>query len=66
LPILECPEAASGIPDGAEVEYDLAAGAIVDFGSGRRYAGAPFPDLVQEIVSAGGLVGYVRRRIGGG
>ncbi len=65
LPILECPEAARELEAGAAVSVDLTRGAIRDEGSGREYRAAVFPPFVLEIIRAGGLVPYVRRRLGG-
>ncbi|HEY3352909.1 MAG TPA: 3-isopropylmalate dehydratase small subunit [Polyangia bacterium] len=64
LPILECPAAAAALAAGSEVAIDLAAGAVRDLATGRVYAAAPFPPMMREIIAAGGLVEYVRRRLG--
>jgi 3-isopropylmalate/(R)-2-methylmalate dehydratase small subunit len=60
LPILECPQAAAEITDGAEVEVDLAAGLIRDLTSGRTYTAQPLPPFVLKIVAAGGLVNFLK------
>jgi len=62
LPILECPEAAKAINDGDEVAVDLAAGKIYNLTSGCEYTAAPFPDFMQEIINADGLMGYIKRK----
>ncbi len=59
LPILECP-AALEIPDGAQVEVDLAAGQIRDLDSGKTYTAQPLPPFVLKIVAAGGLVNFLK------
>jgi 3-isopropylmalate dehydratase small subunit len=65
LPILESPEAARSIAGGDEVDFDLASGVIRS--GGREFAFAPYPRELREIVSAGGLMPYVRaRRAAGG
>ncbi len=56
LAVLECPEAAAEIQDGAEVAIDEEAGTIEDLGSGRRYQAAPLPAIALEIRAAGGLM----------
>lgn len=62
LPILECPEAAKAINEGDEVEVDLAAGRIVNLTSGCEYTAAPFPEFMQGIINAEGLMGYIKSR----
>ncbi len=64
LPILECPEAALGIAEGSVVEVDTATGAIRDLTTGQQYRAAPFPPFMQELMALGGLVPYVRKRLG--
>lgn len=61
LAIVECPEAAERIADGDIVEADLDAGVIYDRTSGESFRTAPFPEFIQRIISAGGLVEAVRR-----
>ncbi len=62
LPALTCPEAVDAIDEGQIVRIDLERGTVE--GGGRTYAAAPFPAALQTLVSEGGLVPYVRRRLG--
>lgn len=64
LPIMECPEAARDIKDGDQVAVDLTTGEITNLTTGRTYKAAPFPQFMQEIIKAGGLVEYVKERMG--
>ena len=64
LPILESPEAAEGIAEGHEVEADLGAGRIRNLTTGASFAAQPFPREIQEIMAAGGMLGFVRARLG--
>jgi 3-isopropylmalate dehydratase small subunit len=64
LPILECPPAATAIRAGDRVEVDLAAGRITTPATGSSWRAAPFPPFMQDLVAAGGLVPYTRRRLG--
>ncbi|MBM7582740.1 3-isopropylmalate/(R)-2-methylmalate dehydratase small subunit [Caldicoprobacter guelmensis] len=64
LPIMECPEAARDIKDGDQVAVDLTTGEITNLSTGRTYKAAPFPQFMQEIIKAGGLVEYVKERMG--
>jgi 3-isopropylmalate/(R)-2-methylmalate dehydratase small subunit len=63
LPILECPEAAKDINEGDEVAIDLAAGKITNLTNGREYTAAPFPEFMQEIINADGLMGYIKIKV---
>ncbi len=63
LPILECPEAAE-IGEGQELEVDLDSGKVRNLTTGASYAAAPFPPFMQELIAVGGLVNYVRKKVG--
>jgi 3-isopropylmalate dehydratase small subunit len=63
LPILESPEAAQAIEEGNEVEVDVAKGEIKDLTTGKTYTSAPFPEAIQQIIAAGGLINYVAERV---
>ncbi len=63
LPALVSPEAAGEIENGDEVSVDLASGAIENLTRGRRYQAEPFPEFLREIIGAGGLVAYTRKRL---
>lgn len=65
LPILECPEAVGDIRDGHRLRVDLEAGTIENLSTGKRFQAQPFPEFMREIISQGGLVEYVRRRLAG-
>ncbi|MGL4343680.1 MAG: 3-isopropylmalate dehydratase small subunit [Cellulosilyticaceae bacterium] len=61
LPILECEAAANGIDKGDEVEVDFTTGTIVNVTKGETYEAEPFPEFMQNIMAANGLVGYVKQ-----
>ncbi len=63
LPIMECPEAARDIFEGDEVRVDVATGIIENLTTGKVYKAAPFPDFMQEIINADGLIPYMRERM---
>ena len=65
LPILESEEASEEIENGDELEVDLEKGIIKNITKGKEFKAEPLPEFVLEIVSAGGLVSYVRRKLGG-
>lgn len=64
LPILECPQ---GLPadDGDEIEVDLDGGIVRNLTQEVECKAEPFPSFLQEIIQAGGLVEYGRRRLNG-
>lgn len=64
LPILESPLAAEKINEGDEVEVDLAGGRIKNLTTGEEFQAVPFPGFMQEIMAKGGLIPYVRARLG--
>jgi len=60
LPILECPEAAVEIKEGDTVSVDFQTGIITDITSGKSYQSQAFPDFIQNIVAAGGLLASIK------
>ena len=59
LPIIECPEASKGIEAGDEVEVDFDTGIITDKTKGTTFKGQAFPEFMQKIIKAEGLVNYI-------
>ena len=62
LPIIECPEAAKAIEAGNEVEIDFDSGKIYDRTKGTEFQGQPFPEFMQKLIAAGGLVKYTNSK----
>ena len=62
LPIVECPEAAKGIEVGDEVEVDFDSGVITNKTKGKTFQGQPFPEFMQKIIAAEGLVNYINNK----
>ncbi len=62
LPIVECPEAAAAIEagDGGEANFD--SGVITDVTKGTTYQGQAFPEFMQKIIAAEGLVNYINQK----
>lgn len=62
LPIIECPEAAREIKANDEVEVDFDTGIISNITSGKKYQGQAFPEFMQDIIKAGGLINNINER----
>lgn len=62
LPIIECAEAANGIEEGDEVEIDFDSGMIYNKTKGTEYKGQAFPEFMQKIIAAEGLINYINNR----
>ena len=52
-----------GISEGDEVSIDFDTGSISDLTTGVTYQGTPFPEFMQEIINAGGLVGRINKGV---
>lgn len=63
LPIVVSPEAAASIEEGDVVVVDARAGTVQNRTKGVTFSVAPFPPSLQELVEAGGLAPFVRRRL---
>ena len=59
LPIMECPEASERIEAGDEVEVDFDSGVIKNLTKGEEYKAHPFPESIQKIIKAGGLLNSI-------
>ena len=62
LPIIECKEAAESIEAGDEVEVDFDTGIIVNKTKNQSFQGEAFPEFMQNIINAGGLIAYVNNK----
>ena len=62
LPIIECPEAARAIAAGDMVEIDFDSGMIYDRTSGEEFKGQAFPEFMQKIIQAEGLINYINQK----
>lgn len=60
--ILECPEAAHDIDEGNQVEVDFDTGIIKNITKNKQYQAQPFPEFLQKMIQANGLVNYVNEK----
>jgi 3-isopropylmalate/(R)-2-methylmalate dehydratase small subunit len=61
LPVVTSPQAAAATVAGARIRIDTEDGLIEV--SGERYAIAPLPEFMTEMIDSGGLVKWVRARL---
>ena len=61
LPILECEAASDAIEDGDQVEIDFNTGVITNVTKGETYSAEQFPEFIQDIISAGGLMASIKK-----
>ncbi len=62
LPIIECKEASERIEAGDEVEVDFESGLITNKTKNETYQGQSFPEFMQKIISAEGLINYINQK----
>ena len=63
LPVLECPEAVDSTKDGDILEVDLKTGRIKNLTGGMEFTAKPYPEFMAELISAGGLIEYTKKRL---
>lgn len=62
FPILECEEAVDGIDEGDKVEIDFETGVIYNRTKGTQFQAQPFPEFLQKMIEANGLVDYINSK----
>ena len=62
LPILECAEASEDIDEGNEVEVDFDTGVITNKTKNKTYQAVAFPEFMQKIIKAEGLINYINQK----
>ena len=63
LPIFESLEASIGISEGDEIEIDADAGIIRNLTKKEEYRAKPIPPFMQELIQAGGLIEWTRKKV---
>ncbi|WP_419788157.1 3-isopropylmalate dehydratase small subunit [Pseudodesulfovibrio sp.] len=63
LVLLEIGDDVTKFSDGDDIEVDTASGAIKNLTTGETVQAAPVPPFMQEILNAGGLVEYARKKL---
>ncbi len=60
LPLVESEEAADAFSEGDIVSVDLNSGELAK--NGKHFIAKPIPDFMREIIQAGGLVDYIKKK----
>lgn len=63
LPIFESDEASNNISEGDEIEVDADKGVIKNTTKGEEYTAKPIPPFMQELIAAGGLIEWTKKRM---
>lgn len=63
LPIFESEEASEKISQGDEIEIEADKGIITNISKGESYKANPIPPFMQELIAAGGLVEWTKRKL---
>lgn len=63
LPIITSKEAAADIKAGDKLEVDVKKGVINNLTTGKSYQGETFPPFIEEIIAAGNLLNYVKKKV---
>ncbi len=63
LPIIECPDAVNNTDDGDELEVDFDKGEIKNITKNCTYYSQPFPQFIQQIIVAGGLIKAIEKGV---
>jgi len=63
LPIFESPEASENIKESEEIEIDADNGIIKNLTTHKEYKVNPIPPFMQELIAAGGLVEWTKKKL---
>jgi len=62
LPVLTCAGVHKGFKTGDKIGVDMRGGKVQNLSTGKTFKAEPLPDFLSEIVHAGGLLRYMKRR----
>lgn len=63
LPVLECNEASKNVDNEDIISVDVSSGIIKNLTKNETYKASPIPDFMRELIKAGGLIEYARRKL---
>ncbi len=64
LPVIISTEASENINDNDEVEVDFDKGLIRDLTTKKVFSINPVPPFIQQIISSGGYINYIKKKLG--
>jgi 3-isopropylmalate/(R)-2-methylmalate dehydratase small subunit len=64
LPVIECKGISAAVENGDELSVDFEAGEVRNVSKGKTLRGTRLPPFILEILSDGGLIENLRRRLG--
>jgi len=62
LPVLTCTGVHKGFKTGDKIGVDVRGGKVQNLSTGKKFKAEPLPDFLSEIVHAGGLLRYMKKR----
>lgn len=62
LPVLECNEASKNVDNEDIISVDVSSGIIKNLTKNETYKASLIPDFMRELIKAGGLIEYARRK----
>lgn len=63
LPIFESEAASEKIKEGDIVEIEADKGIIINLSTGEQYTAKPIPPFMQELIAAGGLIEWTKKKL---
>lgn len=63
LPILEHPTLSDECSKNDTIEFDLTNGIVKNLTTGKQYECTKFPEEIQKLVTAGGLINYTKEKL---
>ncbi len=66
LPLLECEEAVDNTEAGDILEVELSTGKIKNVTRNKEFTAKPYPEFMSQLIAAGGLIEYTKKRLGVG
>jgi len=63
LPIFEVKDLTDEADEGDEIEIDMDSGKIMNLTKGKNYETNPIPSFMQDLIKAGGLVEWTKKRL---
>jgi 3-isopropylmalate/(R)-2-methylmalate dehydratase small subunit len=63
MPVLECETLWEDAQQGDVIEVDMDEGTILHQRTGKTHKTSQYPEFLKEIIAAGGLVPYTRKKL---